>query len=57
MKYWDESTGRTYNFLTNNFALPVLTVAELYRRRWQVELEVGFTVLHLTILRDIQESD
>ena len=38
VKYWDESTGKTFNFLTNNFAVPALTVAELYRYRWQVEL-------------------
>ena len=38
VKYWDESTDKTFNFLTNNFAIPALTVAELYRYRWQVEL-------------------
>ena len=30
VKYRDESTGKTFNFLTNNFAIPALTVAELY---------------------------
>ena len=36
--YHDPQTGKTLNFLTNHFALPVQTVAELYRSRWQVEL-------------------
>jgi IS4 transposase len=30
--------GKTLVFLTNNFELPPLTIAELYRCRWQVEL-------------------
>ncbi len=38
VKYRDPETGRTFNFLTNNFAVPALTVAALYRCRWQVEL-------------------
>ncbi len=36
--YKDTETNKTFNFLTNNFAVPPLTVAELYRYRWQVEL-------------------
>ncbi len=36
--YRDAETGRRFVFLTNNFTLPALTVAELYQRRWQVEL-------------------
>ena len=38
IKYYDEKTGKTFNFLTNNFTIPAYTVAELYRYRWQVEL-------------------
>ena len=38
MKYYDAANDRTLVFLTNNFALPALTIAELYRSRWQVEL-------------------
>ena len=34
----DEETGRTYEFLTNNFKLAAHTIARIYRRRWQVEL-------------------
>jgi hypothetical protein len=36
IKYHDEKTGKTSNFLTENFAIPVQTVADLYRYRWQV---------------------
>ena len=38
IKYHDLKTGKTFDFLTNNFVLPAQTVAELYRSRWQVEL-------------------
>lgn len=37
--YEDFETGRVYRFLTNNFAIDdPLTIAELYRERWQIEL-------------------
>jgi transposase len=38
IKFRDPETGKTLVFLTNNFALPALTIAQLYRCRWQVEL-------------------
>ncbi len=38
VKYYDTTTEKTIVFLTNNFVLPALTIAELYRCRWQVEL-------------------
>ena len=38
IKYHDTKTQKTLVFLTNNFSLPALTIAELYRSRWQVEL-------------------
>ena len=38
IKYYDIDTDKTLIFLTNNFALPALTIAQLYRCRWQVEL-------------------
>jgi len=36
--YCDPETQRRFVFLTNNFALPALTIASLYKCRWQVEL-------------------
>lgn len=49
IKYHDENTGKTFNFLTNNFAIPAQTVADLYRYRWQVELFFKWIKQHLRI--------
>ena len=38
VKFHDAQTEKTLVFLTNNFFLPPLTIAHLYRSRWQVEL-------------------
>jgi transposase len=38
IKYHDIATDKNLVFLTNNFTLPAMTIAELYRCRWQVEL-------------------
>ena len=38
VKYHDATTDKTLVFLTNNFSLPAMTIADLYRSRWQVEL-------------------
>lgn len=38
IKYYDRKTKRYYIFLTNNFLLPALTIAKLYKYRWQIEL-------------------
>jgi hypothetical protein len=38
VRYRDNESGMSLQFLTNNFVLPPLTIAELYRRRWQIEL-------------------
>jgi hypothetical protein len=38
IKYYDSETEKTLVFLTNNFSLPALSIAQLYRCRWQVEL-------------------
>lgn len=49
VKYHDADTDKTFNFLTNNFAVPAQTVAELYRYRWQVELFFKWIKQHLRI--------
>ena len=38
IRYHDVQASKTFNFLTNNFAIPAQTVADLYRYRRQVEL-------------------
>ena len=49
VKYSDAETGRTFDFLTNNFVVPAATVADLYRCRWQVELFFKWIKQHLRI--------
>ena len=49
VRYYDASTDKTFAFLTNNFALPPLTIANLYRCRWQVELFFKWIKQHLRI--------
>ncbi len=47
--YRDPETGRKFVFLTNNFSEPALTIAQLYRCRWQVELFFKWIKQHLRI--------
>jgi len=49
VKYHDLKTNRTYVFLTNNFTLPAMTIADLYRCRWQVKLFFKWIKQHLRI--------
>lgn len=49
IKYHDQTTDKTFVFLTNNFSLPAKTIAELYRCRWQVELFFKWIKQHLRI--------
>ena len=49
IKFKDPETGKRLVFLTNNFALPAITVADLYRCRWQVELFFKWIKQHLRI--------
>jgi transposase len=49
IRFFDEETGKCFTFLTNNFALDALTVAELYRKRWRVELFFKWIKQHLRI--------
>ena len=49
IRYFDPQQQRRLIFLTNNFTLPPLTVAHLYRRRWQVELFFKWIKQHLRI--------
>ena len=49
IRYNDVQTQQRLVFLTNNFILPPLTIAELYRSRWQVELFFKWIKQHLRI--------
>lgn len=47
--YHDATTGKRLEFLTNQFLLPALTIAQLYKCRWQVELFFKWIKQHLRI--------
>lgn len=49
IRYWDEEQNREFMFLTNNFSLTSLQVANLYKNRWQVELFFKWLKQHLKI--------
>ena len=49
IRYIDPQTGKTLVFLTNHFGLPALTIAELYRARWRIELFFKWIKQHLRI--------
>ena len=51
IKFHDAEHGKDLVFLTNNFDLPALTIAQLYRCRWQVELFFKWIKQHLRIKR------
>jgi transposase len=49
VSYFDVETEKRFKFLTNNFALPALTIARIYKARWQVELFFKWIKQHLRI--------
>src|SRR6266850_2637975 len=49
ISYLDVETRKRFKFLTNNFTLPALTIALIYKSRWQVELFFKWVKQHLRI--------
>jgi transposase len=49
VSYFDTETDKRLTFLTNNFALPAVTIAQIYRQRWQAELFFKWIKMHLRI--------
>jgi hypothetical protein len=49
VSYLDVTTRKRFKFLTNNFMLPALTIAQIYKSRWQVELFFKWIKQHLRI--------
>jgi hypothetical protein len=49
VRYFDVASQKRLVFLTNNFLLPALTITQLYRCRWQVELFFRWIKQHLRI--------
>ena len=57
IRFKDPVTGKTLIFLTNNFVLPPLTIAALYKNRWQVELFFKWIKQHLRIKKFLGNSE
>jgi len=57
IRYFDSETEKDLTFLTNNFVLPSLTIAQLYKCRWQVELFFKWIKQHLRIKRFFGTSE
>lgn len=49
VKFFDSKNDKILVFLTNDFALPAVTITQLYRSRWQVELFFKWIKQHLRI--------
>jgi len=49
ISYFDAETGQRFVFLTNNFELPALTIALLYKKRWKIELFFKWIKQHLRV--------
>jgi hypothetical protein len=57
VRFKDPESGKTLVFLTNNTTLPALTIAALYKSRWQVELFFKWIKQHLRIKRFVGNSE
>ena len=57
VRFKDPESGKTLVFLTNNTTLPALTIAALYKSRWQVELFFKWIKQHLRIKRFLGTSE
>lgn len=49
VRYLDPETKKRFAFVTNNMSLPALTIAQLYKARWRVELFFKWIKQHLRI--------
>ena len=57
IRFHDPETGKTLVFLTNNTTLPAVTIAALYKSRWQIELFFKWIKQHLRINRFLATSE
>ena len=57
IKYFDADKGRSFVFLTNQFTLPPVIIAELYRYRWRVEIFFKWIKQHLRIKKFFGTSE
>lgn len=57
ISFTDPETRKNLVFLTNNFDLPALMIAELYKNRWQVELFFKWIKQHLRVKKFLGTSE
>ncbi|MET3870307.1 IS4 transposase [Puniceicoccus vermicola] len=57
VRFFDEETGKDLVFLSNNFSIPALTVALVYKSRWQIELFFKWIKQNLRIKSFFGTSD
>ena len=57
IRFNDPESGKTLIFLTHNTALPTLTIAALYKSRWQVELFFNWIKQHRRIKKFLGNSE
>jgi hypothetical protein len=57
VKFNDPETGKTLVFISNNFALPAMAIAKLYKYRWKVELFFKWIKQHLRIKAFFGETE
>ena len=57
IRYWDKEQEKTLLFLTNNMELPALTIARLYKERWQIELFFKWIKQHLKVKSFFGQSE
>lgn len=57
IRYVDPETGKRFIFLSNNFVLPALSIAKLYKYRWRIELFFKWLKQHLRIKSFFGTSD
>ena len=56
VSYYDDENQKKLTFLTNNFTLPAITIALIYKSRWQIELFFKWIKQHLTQLQQIRHK-
>ena len=57
IRYFDSDNDMYFTFLTNNFMLPAITIAQLYKCRWQIELFFKWIKQHLKINKFYSTSE
>ncbi|NQU62769.1 MAG: transposase [SAR324 cluster bacterium] len=49
MRFYDNDTAKYFEFLTNNFKIPAVLIAAVYKNRWKIRLFFKWIKQHLKI--------